>query len=451
MKNPEAFCAAIINMACYHFDYFRKNPEHLAWVMMHYELIHRAGRMMNHCGGNPKYPIMDAGNERRGQIKDENDSSLLYDAWAVCISNEAEFPDVKPNADPRWMQLNKTMQDWIDLLTNPDYRYSGLYSDEYRVRDHLLCTIGNGYEWNKDGFLDTAGPSDVPDSIFHGYTRCENEVRKDLRERIIKYRSHPYIKASVDQYMEWVKINAGDNEAEKEFINNQWKIKQFGQKVAYGPLKDKDPISVDSVNELLRQYKYLCYLSRLTKEAVHWDDKKWHEMSQTKHWESYDYSLDVSQITPDFPMHLKSFGAYGFESVVSISIEDGTFSPDTDYRTKGIMNGRMASEIYKFPEPIPNNGWESLRWLIRLEEWQDQKRKETLKEEKRPRHHYPLSDYSRLSSMPDNAHESYWEAGIKTALEVMEEPPSVYKGVKEYAKKFLDRAEKLGKYKKDAA
>lgn len=447
MKTPEAFCAAIINLACNHFDYFRKNPKHLAWVMMHYELIHRAGRLMDHCWDNPKYPIIDAGNELRGQLKNEDDANMLYDAWGICISNEAEFPDVKPNADPRWLEPNKTMQDWINLLTDPNYRYRGLYSNEYRVRDHLLCCIGNGYEWNKDGYLDTAGPSDVPDTIFHGYTRCQNEVRKDIRERIIKYRTHPYIKAAVDQYMEWVNINAGEDEAAKNFINNQWKIKKFGEKATYGPLKDKEPISQKAVAELLRQYKYLCYLSELAKEAKHWDDAQWKKMSEKKYWTRYGYRLDISQITPDFPTHLTTLGPYSFESVISLDIEDGKFDPQKDYRTAGLTTGRRMAEIYKFKKRAPKNGWAALRWLIEAEKWEDQTRKEKYKDEKRPQHHYPLSDYSRLCTMPDNAHDSYWEAGIKTAIEVLQEPPSDYKGVKKYAKSFLTRAKKLGKFK----
>lgn len=445
MKTPEAFCTAIINMACNHFDYFRQHPKHLAWVMMHYELIHRAGRLMGRCWDNPKYPILDAGSELRGQLKNEDDGNLLYDAWGVCISNEPEFPDVKEEADPRWYEPNKTMQNWVELLTSPNYRYNGLYNDEYRVRDHLLCCIGNGYGWNKDGYLDTDGPSGVPDTVFHGYTRCENEVRKDLRERIIKYRSHPFVKAAVDKYMGWVKINAGDDEAAKEYINSKWKFEKFGEKATYGPLKDKEPISKKAVANLLRQFKYLCYLSRLAKEASRWDDAKWKEMSQKQYWTSHGYRLDISQLTPDFPCSLAILGPHSLEAVVSMAIEDGTFDPDKDYRKESVTTARCMAKVRNFPKRAPKNGWAALRWILEADRWRDNQRIE--EREERPRHHYPLSEYSRLMSMPDNAHESYWEAGVKTALEVLQEPPSDYKGVKKFAKAFLTRAKKLGKFK----
>lgn len=436
MKTPEAFCSAIVKMVCNHFDYFRANPKHMAWAMMNYELIHRAGRSMGRCGDNPKDAVIDAGNSRLGQIRDEEDANFLYDSWAQCISNYAEFPDVKKNADPRWFSLNKTVEDWVDLLTSPDYQYK--YSSEYEVRDSLLCTLGSGYGWNKDGYIDQVGPCDVQKSFFHGYTHCENEVRKDLRERILRYRSHPYIKQYVDDYMVSVNINAGDDNAAKEYINNSWKLKMFGEKYRRN-LNKYPPISAEAVAVLLKQYKCLCYLNELLNLAKEWDDKTWEEWSNKNYWIHYDYILDVSEITVDFPL-----SQYGFESLIEHEIEHDQFSMDIDYRTKNDMSARRIAEIYEFLLEIPEAGWETVKWMVKLNIHEKGTTRKRYYEDKKPTH-YPLSSYSKLTSMPDHAHDSYWKAGVKTALEILDEPPSC-RDIKKYAHSFLERALKLGKY-----
>jgi len=48
---------------------------------------------------------------------------------------------------------NKTMYDYIDLLLNEHYEYHSIYKTRFKIKNHILCVIGNGYDWNNDGFI----------------------------------------------------------------------------------------------------------------------------------------------------------------------------------------------------------------------------------------------------------------------------------------------------------
>ncbi|MDO8556065.1 MAG: hypothetical protein Q7R96_02735 [Nanoarchaeota archaeon] len=185
------------------FDYFREHPQHLAWAMMHYELLHRVGRItFQACGENPKDLILDT-----AAALGQGDGNLLYDAWAVTVSNYHEFPDANPNL-PLEAKVNKTLDEWIALKTDERYRYHDLYPNAERVKDFLLCVIGNGMGWNKDGFLTHQGPSNVDEALFAGYTRCEEKVESSIRERILAIRNHYLISGPVLRHLNEVQENA---------------------------------------------------------------------------------------------------------------------------------------------------------------------------------------------------------------------------------------------------
>ena len=125
--------------------------------------------------------------------------------------------------------------------------------------------------------------------------------------------------------------------------------------------------------------------------------------------------------------------------------EHDQFSMDIDYRTKNLMSARRIAEIYQFPLEIPEAGWETVKWMVKLNIHEKGNVKKRYYEEKEPTH-YPLSRYSKLISMPDHAHDSYWKAGVKTALEILDEPPVDRRDIRNNAHSFLERALKLGKY-----
>jgi len=211
----------ILKIAEDNFDYFRENTKHLAWVMMHYELMHKISRYLEddfkEYADNPKYPIIDAGD----RLPEKGDGNLLYDAWGITVSNSLEFNDV---TDPKQMNPNKTLQDWCDIWLDEDYRYNSIFPDRRRVEDHLLCTNGTGMEWNKDGYIDNAGASDIPNSMYYGYTKCEDEIPEKFKNQILKLFDHPRIKQKQEEIMKVVRVNWSDNRAEQEYINSKWRL-----------------------------------------------------------------------------------------------------------------------------------------------------------------------------------------------------------------------------------
>ena len=207
MQSVEDLGARILNVVVDYFDYFRERPSHLAWVMMNYELIHRVGNY----SPNPKDAILEV-----AEGLSEDDGNLLYDAWGVTVSNDCEFPDTNPNI-PLESKCNRTMDEWVELFTNPSYRFKSLFPDEFAVKDDLLCTIGTGYNWNNDGFVANVGPSGVDNDLFAGYTRSEASIDLSIRGKILEVRLDPRVREKADSY-----LREAYNVAERIYSGEDW-------------------------------------------------------------------------------------------------------------------------------------------------------------------------------------------------------------------------------------
>ncbi|MBI4441596.1 hypothetical protein HY639_05490 [Candidatus Woesearchaeota archaeon] len=135
------------------------------------------------------------------QLPTESDANLLYDAWAVTVSNYDEFPDTNPQL-PLEAKLDKTMDEWIQLSIDRLYRYHDLFQDAFSVKNYLLCVIGTGYGWNERGFIAPIGPSGIDTTIFSGYTRAEDNVLRQVKARIRRLRDHPLIRDAAHEYLQ---------------------------------------------------------------------------------------------------------------------------------------------------------------------------------------------------------------------------------------------------------
>jgi hypothetical protein len=484
IKYAEKARDSILDIVVKNFDYFRDNPKHLAWAMMKWSLVHYASRIAySACEDNPKYSVLDAGE----LLKSEEDSNLLYDAWGVSVSNDIEFPDSarEPNSE-KLTKPNKTLDEWIDIKTSPQYKYSSLYPDERSVIDTLLCVIGTGLGWNKDGFITETGPSDVDENIFAGYSLAEPEIRKDIRAAINKFLNSKTLKGPCDDYMRKVEINWGDNKVEKTILNNSWKVMQ--------DLEDRPEL----ISQAEEAYRFVAYLSVLVETASKWNDKQWAEARKNSIWEYKGYKFDVSQVQPDF-----IYSTYTLEHEVRMlakkDIVDGDlrigkryFSPrgiawsNFVYKTndhpesnkaRAILMKRIgknkpskkeidrATKLLRKHQPnynkygdiyakahdgdkeaadildkavgIPNPGWDTIKFIVEHEQ-RERKPLEELREKQKT--YYPICEYSNMIRMPDNAHQSYVSAAIKVAQEIVDnkdERPSSRK----YARKFLKKME----------
>lgn len=186
----DALYKQLLNLVEENIEYFIANPKEMAYVFWRYDRALTAARYVDQGGDNPKYPIIDI--EESAVEKGLCEDGIIYDAWGYSVSNES-FPwdedDITPvDYDDPFMQLQmkpeKTLEEWVTLLTDKRYQYSSIYPDKRRVWDHLLCTIGNGYGWDKNGFICDSGASGEDSTIyFDCYNhRPTGEVGEKLNE-----------------------------------------------------------------------------------------------------------------------------------------------------------------------------------------------------------------------------------------------------------------------------
>lgn len=441
----------ILSIAVNNFGYLRDHPKQLAWVMMNYSLVHRVGRIAyDACWDNPKYPILDAGDQMS-----KEDGNLLYDAWGVTVSNDIAFPD--PAREPLARKLckpNKTLDEWIDIKTDPNYRYSSLYPNERKVIDFLLCTIGTGMNWNKDGFITHTGPSGVDEDIYAGYTLAEPDVPKKISAPINKILNHKILKKHVEDFVRKVEINWSGNAAEKAILNHGWKAERG---------LEGDPALLAEIREAFR---FVAYFERLIMAAKDWNEQQWKDARKKSTWEYKGHVINISDVTADF---LTS--TYKLE--MGINLREKSLASGDDLRAaSGILGARKrawSNFVYDTDEQkysdlyakaitgdeqaaqeldkicgVPKPGWDSVRFLVEdetrqyknLEEFCNSKNTENVIPSGT---YYPLSKYSNLVRMPDNAHQSYVDAGIKVAQEIVsnkDERPESRKYAREFLKRF---------------
>ena len=208
----------ILNIVQDNMVYLNKteNLPQLGFLMWIWENIFHLGRISSdvksidmpdlsyQCGNNPKYEIEDG---CKLSYENEQQENNVYSAWSNAVDAVHDYGDknsyhsakmflnlIEPvlSEDEQKFQdlnnkVNKTMDEWIELKTNPRYIYHSMYPDSYSVRDHMLCTIGNGYDWNKDGFLcSNNGGTDT--EYFAGFKyQLENlpEKAKTALEKIL--------------------------------------------------------------------------------------------------------------------------------------------------------------------------------------------------------------------------------------------------------------------------
>jgi len=417
MKNPETIVKNILKLVSRNFSHFKMHPKQLAWMMMNYELIHRAGRSIGRCDDNPKYAVIEIGkDDEKTEIKCAQDADLVYDAWANCISNERKFPDIDQRI-PNWDQTNPTLDDWVDRLTSPYYEYHSLYKDRDAVEDCILCTIGAGWGWNKDGYVDQTGPSGVGQSIFAGYTRIGPQVPAKFRNKILKWRKSEKIAEAIKEYMRAVAINWGDDEALKNYENLRFKVERTA--------------THKTIAKRLKAFKFICYLEQLVQQALTWTDEEWQEHSHNPTWAYHGTSININEVVSGFYT-----SSYSYASDKWTNVDDH----DHDLRIN-----KLDYLISKRLEGIDVTGWDALKLIVATQKEWDEKRHSILykdKTENSLKKHYPISEnYSIIATFPDNAHYSYVIGAVKVLKEIIDNDEE-RESSREIAKRVIRRFKK---------
>jgi len=173
-----------------HMEYLLEHPKELAYIYWKYDRLLNSCRFIGQGGENPKYPISEI-EEEAIEKYGEKYNGIVYDAWGFSVSNDG-FPfDDDDVTDERvtnplyelQSKQNKTMEEWIQLMTDKNYEYHSLYPNLWSVLNYLLCVIGTGFGWNKEGFIIEEGAADSDSTIFSNALfegRPSGELKKDL-------------------------------------------------------------------------------------------------------------------------------------------------------------------------------------------------------------------------------------------------------------------------------
>ena len=178
------------------------------------------------CEDNPKYKI-----EMCEPIDDKIDN-CIYDAWGMHVSNDLgmitykEFANLIYNGkeltdiEKKELKKNKTFDEWVEILTDPEYRYNSIYPDRKSVVNHVLCTTGNGYKMNTEGYVyyTTSGADQDPSD----YGDWENVVFeggvKGMVDTII---NNPMLEETMGHYYQYAK-KLKEKEEKREYQRDKF-------------------------------------------------------------------------------------------------------------------------------------------------------------------------------------------------------------------------------------
>lgn len=204
MKFEKRIIDPILKTIKKHQTYLTKpeNLPQLAKLGFIYNTLWYAGRSAsyrgviekNQCDDNPKYKI------EMCDPKDDIIEDYIYDAWGMHVSNEFgpnwdEFSTTVLHGkelsivEKKMLKPNKTFDEWVEILTDPNYRYHSIYKNKREVANHLLCTIGNGYGY-KNGFVIYEASGADQDSTDYGDWQ-NAKFREDIQLVVDKIMADP--------------------------------------------------------------------------------------------------------------------------------------------------------------------------------------------------------------------------------------------------------------------
>lgn len=175
------------------------------------------------CDDNPKYKI-DMCEPENQEIED-----YIYDAWGMHIIDDFgpewnEFSTIVlqgralTELEAKMLKPNKTFEEWVEILTDEEYQYSGLYPNRRSVACSLLCGIGNDYGY-KDGYIILEASGADQDSTDYG-DWMNAKFREDIQIVVDQIMADP----EVEKVMLFVG-EAGKKHKEEKLAEE---IKSFG-------------------------------------------------------------------------------------------------------------------------------------------------------------------------------------------------------------------------------
>jgi len=163
------------------------------------------------CDNNINYELNDT-----ITYLNENIENIIYDAWGMHIHDISEpktFEEIKKiifegkplsEFDIKLRKSNKTFDEWVEIMTDEEYKYHNMFSDRDIVADYLLCTIGtgNGYDAKNGVIYKEASGADRDISSYGDWENAKfiPEILKVV-ERILMV---PELHLAIDARVEFI-------------------------------------------------------------------------------------------------------------------------------------------------------------------------------------------------------------------------------------------------------
>lgn len=182
------------------------------------------------CEDNPKYKI------EMCEPETDEIGDLIYDAWGMHVSDHdaghtfADFvKKIKEGReltdfDIKMLKINKTFDEWVEVLTDPQYKYQ--YESRKAVACQLMCTLGSGYGINKEGFIiQEASGADQDQAIYGDWENAK--FREDIEKVVYDILDIPEVAATLDE----------DYKCRKKWLDEKEAKEQEQYKSFYSTLK----------------------------------------------------------------------------------------------------------------------------------------------------------------------------------------------------------------------
>ncbi len=439
VPNIQNECDKILKLMEDNQEFLCKKPNKpfLAYLMLRWQNLFYAGRTIYgdtksgyQCQNNPKYEFED-------MAKNDKNERIIYDAWGAGVSLESILPtefvtkntiaghgreivqldesdfdelskyfSLNDDFTKLLFKKNKTMNDWYDLLGNPNYRYHSLYGSKHSIDDHLLCTNGNGYDWNKEGFLCNDGPSGEDESDFGKFPMLKGHSTGKLQElenKLNEILFQPHVQECLS--------NGKVKSIERAFSFRRTEILRSLESNAssamiglvYGSLslREEHPIIIDFATQVFNSFP--------EKDEIIALNTRYQEL----------WSVVREKMTPDLSFEEKDKISKKYTTTEQTKIGEKlssfcrTFTQKTREEFKKIeISNKDLIEIEAFNK-------KSMDDLLNSDEAKEMFGDRKKMFEKSNGEYYPLSNFSRMVKIPDNAHESYKKAAVEICLDIV--------------------------------
>lgn len=194
--------------------FFEQNHNCLAYMFYFHDEVHYGSRYDKnkrlHDNENPKNALIEIIYKVSKKYGD-----LLSDASVATMDYRTERGD---EVLPLEKKMNKTVDDWIDIKLNPKYRYHGLYPARRQALDYLLCRIGSGENWNKDGYISDIGPGGADLCAYMDFKKSFKDLPKYIQDRITETRNDPIVSKGIAASAKAKKEHEEDRASLKDLI-----------------------------------------------------------------------------------------------------------------------------------------------------------------------------------------------------------------------------------------